>query len=176
MPATEQTWRNQRTLHVFFGVSALVMAVATVVMMMRDHNREWKQWQLKDRHKDAWMIESRRDALADQYSTRMDQFEEEIRKYDSQAYPPGLIDKFKTRVRDEDNRVNGSGDQAAPAGQPGVKTVAYEAPAQSGGADEKQFEKLDRLVQELSDAAAEVDKAQTEVDRLQAEQPKPAEN
>src|SRR5689334_14424301 len=107
MPATEQTWRNQKKLHVVFGVTALVMAIATIVMMMRDHDREWKRWQLKDRRKDAWMIESRRDSLADQYSTRMGQFNEEIRKYDSQAYPENLIDQFKKRVEQEDQRLNG---------------------------------------------------------------------
>src|SRR5687768_1864338 len=102
MPATEQTWRNQKTLHVFFGATALVMAVATIWMMAADHNREWKDWQLKDRRKDAWMTQSRRDALADQYSTRMDEFEATIRSFDSQAIPAGVVEEFKQRVLNQD--------------------------------------------------------------------------
>src|SRR5215213_249462 len=102
MPATEQTWRNQKTLHIVFGASALVMAIATVWMMATDHNREWKDWQLKDRRKDAWMTQSRRDALANQYASRERELAAEIRKFDSQPIPPGVVDDFKQRVRDED--------------------------------------------------------------------------
>src|SRR5215213_9508291 len=102
MPATEQTWRNQKTLHVVFGASAVLMAIATIWMTAVDHNREWKDWQLKDRRKDAWMALSRRDALADQYASRMNEYEAEIRTFDSQTIPPGVVDDFKERVRDED--------------------------------------------------------------------------
>ncbi len=45
MPATEQTWRDQRTMHVVFGISAVVMLVATVWMFAKDHARPWKQYQ-----------------------------------------------------------------------------------------------------------------------------------
>src|SRR5690349_15154681 len=98
MPATEQTWRNQRTMHVIFGASAIVMAIATVMLMARDHNREWKDWTLKDRKKDAWMIESRRDAVAEQYAKEMNAYEDELRNYDSQPIPRNFIDQFESLV------------------------------------------------------------------------------
>ena len=49
MPATEKTWRDQAKMHVIFGISALVMLAATIWMLAKDHNREWRQWQLDDR-------------------------------------------------------------------------------------------------------------------------------
>jgi len=45
MPATEQTWRNQKLLHRIFAVSGLLMLIATVWMFVVDHNRSWKPFQ-----------------------------------------------------------------------------------------------------------------------------------
>ncbi|RIK85228.1 MAG: hypothetical protein DCC67_04205 [Planctomycetota bacterium] len=177
MPATEQTWYNQKTLHVAFGASALLMAVATVLLMANDHNREWKDWQLKDRQKDAWMIQARRDALADEYGERMDGNEEKIRSLDSQPLPPELISRFKDLVRREDARLQSPGAEPAPAddgrGSTGVQPVSYEAgdetaPA-SPAADDSQFQRLDARVQSLAQAAAAVTEAEAEVSRLQDE-------
>ena len=49
MPATEKTWRDQARMHVIFGISSLVMLVGTIWMLAKDHNREWRKWQLDDR-------------------------------------------------------------------------------------------------------------------------------
>ena len=53
MPATEKTWRDQAKMHVIFGISALVMLVGTIWMLAKDHNREWRKWQLDDRAREA---------------------------------------------------------------------------------------------------------------------------
>jgi len=45
MPATEQTWRNLKTLHVVFGVSAAALLLTTIWMLASDHNREAKSMQ-----------------------------------------------------------------------------------------------------------------------------------
>jgi len=170
MPATEQTWREQRTLHVVFGASALVMAIATVWMMAADHNREWKDWQLKDRRKDAWMIQSRRDALADQYATEREGYEAEIRSFDSQTFPPGLVDEFKAAVVAEDKRLN-EGDEAPAdedaADETGVRQVSLQTEAAKE--NDEQFEDLDEAVQELAASAKEVENAQAGVDEVRAE-------
>ncbi|MCE9603773.1 MAG: c-type cytochrome [Planctomycetia bacterium] len=42
MPATEQTWRNLKSLHVVFGISAAAMLLISVWMLASDHNREAK--------------------------------------------------------------------------------------------------------------------------------------
>src|SRR6478609_2782043 len=58
MPATEKTWRDQAKMHVIFGISALVMLVATLWMLAKDHNREWVNWQLADRSREGWTIQA----------------------------------------------------------------------------------------------------------------------
>ncbi len=45
MPATEQTWRDQKLLHRVFAVSGLLMLIATVWMFYVDHARSWKPYQ-----------------------------------------------------------------------------------------------------------------------------------
>jgi cbb3-type cytochrome oxidase cytochrome c subunit len=42
MPATEETYRSQSTLHIVFAVSSIAMLLTTVWMIMADHLRPWK--------------------------------------------------------------------------------------------------------------------------------------
>ena len=59
MPATEQTWRNLKVLHVVFGVSAIALLVATVAMLVADHNRPWKKYQREFRELETWTAAAR---------------------------------------------------------------------------------------------------------------------
>ena len=113
-PATEKTWRDQRVMHIVFGVSALIMTVATLWLFAKDHNREWKRWQLTDRKKDAWMIQAQRDRSADIYSSQMKQHEETILDLESQPIDAVLIAEFKQAVKAEQLRASG-GDQPVPS-------------------------------------------------------------
>jgi cbb3-type cytochrome oxidase cytochrome c subunit len=45
MPATEETYRSQPTLHLVFAISSIAMLLSTVWMVMADHLRPWKQVQ-----------------------------------------------------------------------------------------------------------------------------------
>jgi cbb3-type cytochrome oxidase cytochrome c subunit len=45
MPATEETYRRQPTLHLVFALSSIAMLLSTVWMVMADHLRPWKQVQ-----------------------------------------------------------------------------------------------------------------------------------
>ncbi len=92
-------------MHIVFAGSALVMTIATLWMMAKDHNREWKDWQLKNRSKEAWITQARHDELAGQYATRMDRYEAEIRRVQSQPIDGALIDQFKAIVAVEDARL-----------------------------------------------------------------------
>ena len=49
MPATEQTLRDQKRLHVVFGISSVILILSTVWMFKADHDRQWKQYQSKAR-------------------------------------------------------------------------------------------------------------------------------
>ena len=39
MPATEQTWRVSKLMHLIFGISALAMLITTIWMLAADHRR-----------------------------------------------------------------------------------------------------------------------------------------
>ncbi|MBX3424123.1 MAG: c-type cytochrome [Pirellulales bacterium] len=155
MPATEQTWRNQKLLHVVFAVSAVVMAIATIWLVAKDQNREWKDLQLADRKKDAWMLASRRDFLADQYSDKVTDYEMRLRLAKVEPIDPELIEDFKGEVLLEDQRLAGAdtieelGDQAA-----------EKAAATSGDAGStKQFDRLDAALTAFNEAATKVAEA-----------------
>ncbi|MGQ0634677.1 MAG: hypothetical protein ACT4QC_08705 [Planctomycetaceae bacterium] len=45
MPATENVWRNLRTMHIVFAVSAVAMFAATLWMMQADYDDEWRPTQ-----------------------------------------------------------------------------------------------------------------------------------
>ncbi|MDB5352152.1 MAG: Cytochrome c [Planctomycetota bacterium] len=45
MPATEETYRKQSTLHIVFAVSSIAMTVVSIWMIMADHLRPWKNVQ-----------------------------------------------------------------------------------------------------------------------------------
>ncbi len=49
MAATDQTYRNQKTLHMVFGVTSIAMLLTTLLMMVQDYNKEWKPIQRKFR-------------------------------------------------------------------------------------------------------------------------------
>ena len=142
MPATEQTWRNQKVMHVVFGASALVMTIATLWLLAKDHNREWKDWQLKARSKDAWVVQSSRDALADQYAARMASYESDLQLAQSSPIERTLLEEFERIVTQEDARLAG---QVADAEQATADAT--------GGSD--QFANLRELAEAMEGKIAE---------------------
>ncbi|MCX7402818.1 MAG: hypothetical protein NTY87_06890 [Planctomycetia bacterium] len=61
MPATEQTWRDLKVLHVVFSVTAILLLISTVVMLAVDHNRPWKKYQREFRVLETWSAAARID-------------------------------------------------------------------------------------------------------------------
>lgn len=59
MPATEETWRSSKLLHVIFGVSSVALFLATLWMLAKDHDREWKHYQRSFQHLDEWSAQAR---------------------------------------------------------------------------------------------------------------------
>jgi cytochrome c551/c552 len=59
MPATEQTWRNLKILHVVFAVAALLLLLATVLMLTADHARPWKKYARGFRNLETWSAAAR---------------------------------------------------------------------------------------------------------------------
>ena len=57
MAATDQTYRNQKTLDIVFAVSCVLMLVSVVWMFAQDYNREFKKVQRKFRDVDEALTE-----------------------------------------------------------------------------------------------------------------------
>src|SRR5438046_1697287 len=74
MPATEQTWRSLRTMHVVFAVSSLAMLATTIWMLSADNNREWKPIQQTEMAIEAAAAESRIiEQKSNEYLTKHDE-------------------------------------------------------------------------------------------------------
>lgn len=58
MPATEQVWRNPKTMHLVFAISSLAMLAATVWMLVVDFDDEWVVFQDQAAHLEAGRIKS----------------------------------------------------------------------------------------------------------------------
>jgi hypothetical protein len=59
MPATEQTWRELKLMHVIFGLSSLAMLGTTVWMLYADYSRGWKGYQAISQRVDTWYTKAR---------------------------------------------------------------------------------------------------------------------
>jgi cbb3-type cytochrome oxidase cytochrome c subunit len=77
MPASEETYRRQPTLHLVFAISSIAMLLSTVWMVMADHMRPWKQvqrqFQLVERDKND---KQQKDKLEEQKTKYQKQIEE----------------------------------------------------------------------------------------------------
>ncbi|MFO0897371.1 MAG: c-type cytochrome [Pirellulales bacterium] len=95
MPANEQTWRDQKLLHVVFGVTGLAMLGATVWMLAADHNREWKPYQRKFADIETATIDWRiSEARTAEYVLQESKLKEAI-KAEQQILPePLLVKRF----------------------------------------------------------------------------------
>ncbi|NBW95505.1 MAG: hypothetical protein EBR28_01925 [Planctomycetia bacterium] len=100
MPATEQTWRNLKILHVVFGVTAILLLLATVAMLAADHNRPWKKYQREFRALETWSAAARIDEQDsrsyEQRSSDLDAALAEARRAD---LDPALVKAFLDQVR-----------------------------------------------------------------------------
>ena len=100
MPATEQTWRNLKILHVVFGVAALILLFATVLLLAVDHNRPWKKYQRGFRALETWSAAARIDEQQsrdfEEAGQRLEASLGEARRADLDA---GVIASFLGQVR-----------------------------------------------------------------------------
>jgi len=96
MPATEKTWRDNRTMHVIFAWASVVMLAATVWMMVDDHyNRPWKKYTEKTIGADMWMATHRRIQLQTrEYFEKQQELEQRLSEIRATAPDPQLIDSF----------------------------------------------------------------------------------
>jgi hypothetical protein len=115
MPATEKTWRDQMGMHVIFGISALVMLVATIWMLAKDHAREWRATELADRNKEAWTAAAMLNQESALSHSELQKLDLELAEAKAAHVDPALVEAFKARVTKEDARLAEAGSKETPA-------------------------------------------------------------
>ncbi len=99
MPATEQTWRDSRLMHVIFGISGLAMLITTIWMLAADHRREWKDYQRKFQKIEAWTTQARiSQEESDQYRQQLDEATRAWQAARSEVPDGALVDQFVDTV------------------------------------------------------------------------------
>ena len=102
MPATEQTWRDSKRMHVVFGISSLLMLVTTIWMLAADHRREWKHFQRTFRdvetrqHRSSHRSSRTTSSTSRSWQTR----KAELAAAQREVPPAGLIDEFAQMLMD----------------------------------------------------------------------------
>src|SRR5437016_14161707 len=101
MPATEQTWRNAKWMHMVFGLTALVMLLVTLWMFADDHNREWKNYQQTFFQRvEVWNLQARQnEQQSAQYARAKDIRDLELEKQRGVAPDKALIELFALEQR-----------------------------------------------------------------------------
>lgn len=99
MPATEQTWRESKLMHLVFGLSALGMLIATVWMLAADHRREWKDYRQKFEGIEAWTTSSRiNEEAGESYHEQLKAAKAEFEASLREVPPNDLIYEFEQAV------------------------------------------------------------------------------
>ncbi len=105
MPATESTWRNQKLLHVIFGISSLLMLLTSIWMFANDHRRQWKDYQRKFRDVEVnltdWQLYAEKTRLA---NSNFDQLSRELQMARATAPDHEAYQEFRRLVLEDSER------------------------------------------------------------------------
>jgi cytochrome c2 len=135
MPATEKTWRDQTRMHVIFGISALVMLAGTIWMLAKDHNREWRKWQLDDRARERWTIEAQLAQANADSGSKLEQLKRDLAAAQSAKVQQPLVEQFKQLVEHEQKRLSDAGKAEKPADFSKLDTAFANLQAAESGTD-----------------------------------------
>jgi hypothetical protein len=106
MPATEQTWYNQKLLHVVFGLTSVLLLISTVWMFAADEKREWKGYQRQFRSAEErltqWRIAEVQSAT---YEEQLAGLNAKLLAARSEAPDPALYQAFKSEVEADAGRL-----------------------------------------------------------------------
>ena len=95
MPATEQTWRSQKGMHVIFAISGVVLLASTVWMFQADHDRQWKGFQKTARRIELTGIQWRQlQASSDDLLRERQAKQKELDAAGEQLLDAGLVAEF----------------------------------------------------------------------------------
>ena len=113
MPATEETYRRQPTLHLVFAISSIAMLLSTVWMVMADHFRPWKQVQREFQQVEREKLEAaEKEKLEEQkkkYQTQIDEIDAKIKAAEAGAETRG---RELRKIDNELNMLEGTAEDA----------------------------------------------------------------
>ena len=108
MPATEQTWRNTKRLHVVFGLSAVAMFLASLWMFAKDHQREFKKYKRTFRDLEQWTATSNKnDAETADYERELAELESAWKR--ELETPLADLDEFLATAGEDKERAQRAG-------------------------------------------------------------------
>lgn len=150
MPATEQTWRNNATMHVVFGLTSLLLLVTTLWMFVADHSREWKQYQRKFRRVETWAADSRiSQQQAGDYAAKKQDLQTLLDEARSTPPDQALVDQFVATASSNEENFDASSIEDA----------------YSALADEPSRGAYDKLVAELTNVLTEASRREKNAQR-----------
>src|SRR5215469_14372022 len=108
MPANEQTWRDQKLLHVVFGVTSIIMLLATIWMLAKDHSREWKNYQRRFQNLEAFTANAR---LSEEetaaYYVKKEQLDKLVKVAQSEVPSKEVVDTFVDEAKQKADSKQG---------------------------------------------------------------------
>ena len=156
MPATEQTWRSLKTMHVVFAVSSLAMLFASIWMLSADNNREWKPIQQTEMAIEASTAESRIiEQKSNEYLSKHDELARALTAARLKVPDDKLYGEFKGTAEKFVKDWNAKVDERVKAG---VKRIGSVKPFDFAKADEI-YKTLPELDQKALEARAAADRA-----------------
>lgn len=145
MPATDQTYYNQKSLHRVFAVASVLLLAATVWVLVVDHRRPWKQIQRTSDRLETQVTRWRQlQALTEDVVSERERLAQSLAEEQSQELPGALLAVLRDEIRQDAARRA----EAAPS-----------------------FDALDEAVEQLTAAAAQAQEARRvwQAARLQAD-------
>lgn len=155
MPATEQTWRNLKTLHVVFGASALAVLLTTIWMLAKDHNREAKSLQKRFADVETQQLEWRKtEQQTAEFDKKRKELADKLLTERAKLPPKELIDGFEKIAAE---RPENNYDAAAVKQAYADFSKAAEDAARSGEEKGKLRDRLTTAMQRVIDKATFVE-------------------
>jgi len=109
MPASEETYRRQPTLHVVFAISSIAMLLSIVWMIMADHLRPWKQVQREFQHVEHDKLEAtKQQKLQEQKETAQAKISEIDAKIEQAKQTAAQRDAEIKKIERELDRLGGT--------------------------------------------------------------------
>ncbi|MEX0867329.1 MAG: hypothetical protein WD030_08215 [Pirellulales bacterium] len=149
MPATEQTWRDMKLMHVVFGVSSIILLLSTIWLLAKDHNREWKQYARTSRDIQAFTIASQiSEEETDRYSMEHERLAKALAGARNDIPSAEQVEAFAQVALDDDS-ANAAEEAGLKSIHDALEPVAQQARQLRARADQLDNEALDARSQSL---------------------------